>query len=212
MAKAGPGAVVRARYGGSAGKTAKAINYYTQRPDDEHIPQAERTGFSRDQDELSRGEMQGVALEQDPQKRYGYELVLSPPPTEGKSLTNEDLQSWAKGVMVNLEARRGEDLKWVAVVHEHKEHPHVHVMAWTNQRLDRGDLNAMRENAAKSLREGYSYRSSLKPEHSFASSLKRERTQEQTGSSRGVKSSGAEKEMEDSKAKSQRRVRGMGME
>ncbi len=204
------GTVVRARYGASAGKTSAAVNYYTQRPDDEHIQQEERQGFSKGQEELSREEMYILAKQQDEQKSYGYEMVLSPPPENSKDMSNEELQSWSKGVMMDLEARHGEDMKWIAVVHEHKEHPHVHVMAWTNEKLDRADLNAIRESANRSLEQGYSYRSELKPEHSFSHSVKAEKEQGQTVVSGGVKSSGNEKDIAEENKAVARRERGHG--
>jgi hypothetical protein len=57
------------------------------------------------------------------------------------------MHEWTREVMDHLEERAG-TCSWVAWEHrDHSSHDHVHVIAVTDQRLDRDDLRAIREYA-----------------------------------------------------------------
>jgi hypothetical protein len=133
---------------------------YTYRPSVQAQPEPERQGFSKTQEKLSGEEMKVLAGQQGSQNKQGYEMNLTPNPTDAKKMTPEELQSWTKGVMQDLETRSGQDLKWVATIEGNKDHPQVHVKAWSEGQLDPQHLKALNEDTARSLAEGHSYRSS----------------------------------------------------
>lgn len=120
-----------------------SLQYATQRPDREG-QQADRGPFGRS-GALERDEASAVLASRDDGGGCYYRLVLNP--GEGAS-PREDLQTWTRDVMHELERRQGQEVPWVAVIHDdHSAHAHVHVMAVTDQRLNTLDLQALRDEA-----------------------------------------------------------------
>lgn len=121
--------------GGRAAAGASA-NYYAHRPDQEG-ERGYRPGFDFGSEELTKNEV--YSLIEEGRGEYAYRMVLSP----GEDLDAGDLREWARDVM-----RPVEDMghgEWVGFVHDdHTEHPHVHVVAFTEDKLERQDLGKMR--------------------------------------------------------------------
>lgn len=121
--------------GGKAAAGASA-DYYAHRPDQDGGREY-RPGFDAENEEMPKNEVY-ERIEQG-EGNYAYRVVLSP----GQQMEAEDLREWARDVMEPVEEQGGE---WVGFVHDdHTEHPHAHIIAYTDEKLDRGDLNEMRE-------------------------------------------------------------------
>ena len=111
----------------------------------------ERIAFDGDRDSISALE----ALEEieEPEGKYYYHLILN----AGDGRSDVDLQDWTKETMANLENSldeqgKGDNLKWMAVEHnDHADHDHVHVVLILEHKLDRDDLNDLREFTTESF-------------------------------------------------------------
>jgi hypothetical protein len=115
----------------------KSADYYAHRPDADG-QRAMRLAFGAEHDELGREEVH--ALIEDAEAQYGYRMVLSP----GQDLDETELIDWTRGVMRELE--RDQDADWIGYAHASQtEHPHVHVIAFLEERLDREDFAHLRE-------------------------------------------------------------------
>jgi len=139
-------AVVKASYfrggGGSANKLRGSVRYAATRPGEEG---QERTAFSRDDDALDRAEAFGTLEEAE--GSYYYRVVLNS--GEGQEV-EADLKAWTRDTMGSLAERHGA-VAWVGFEHrDHSEHAHVHVIAVTERKLDREDLERLREAATES--------------------------------------------------------------
>jgi hypothetical protein len=134
--------VVKANYkqarGAQGSMKAKAqargsASYYETRPDSEGERQ-HREGFTADASSLSREEVRERIEEAE--GNYLYRAMLSP----GEDVQGGDLEEWARDVLEDFEG------EWVAYVHDDQtEHPHVHVIGFTDEKLDRDDFEGMRE-------------------------------------------------------------------
>lgn len=127
------------RSGGSSARSSlkKSADYYAHRPDADGL-RAQRLAFGVDHDELGRDSVQ--AMIDDAQGEYAYRMVLSP----GRDFDEEGLIDWTRGVMRELE--REHNAEWAAYAHgSQTEHPHVHVIAFLDERLDRDDFKHLRE-------------------------------------------------------------------
>ncbi len=111
----------------------------------------ERIAFDGDRDSISALE----ALEEieGAEGKYYYHLILN----AGDGRSDVDLQDWTKETMANLENSldeqgKGDNLKWMAVEHnDHADHDHVHVVLILEHKLDRDDLNDLREFTTESF-------------------------------------------------------------
>jgi hypothetical protein len=116
-----------------------SAQYYSVRADRDGERQ-ERLAFTSESDALSRVEVAAViALREE---SLAYRCVLSP----GMQMDDDDLRSWARAVMLEVSETLDHDTGYVAYLHsDQSEHPHVHVIAFANDRLDRADFAALRE-------------------------------------------------------------------
>ena len=121
---------------GGRGAAGASADYYAHRPDAEGHREY-RPGFDAENDGLAKAEVYETI--EGAEGEYAYRIVLSP----GEEMGAEELREWARDVMEPVEEDGGE---WIGFVHDdHTEHPHVHVIAFTEERLDRDDLAEMRE-------------------------------------------------------------------
>ncbi|WP_047866614.1 relaxase/mobilization nuclease domain-containing protein [Rubrobacter aplysinae] len=134
-------AIVKVNYvamsaGGRAAAGASA-DYYAHRPDSDGEREY-RPGFDVETEELDKNEVYS-RIEQG-EGDYVYRIILSPGEEE---MDAADVREWARDVMEPVEEAGGE---WVGFVHDDQtDHPHAHVIAFTDEKLDRGDLAEMRE-------------------------------------------------------------------
>lgn len=137
---------------GGRGAAGASADYYAHRPDAEGHREY-RPGFDAENDELAKNEV--YAGIEEAEGEYAYRIVLSP----GEEMEAEELREWARDVMEPVEEDGGE---WVGFVHDdHTEHPHVHVIAFTQEMLDRDDLAGMREIGTEGAELGAERRSEL---------------------------------------------------
>jgi hypothetical protein len=133
---------VRASVNGQPGMrqavTASA-RYYSVRNDRDGERQ-ERQAFTSDRDGLSLAEVRESIASRD--EMLAYRMVLSP----GVQMGAEELRDWARTVMLEVSETLDRDTRYVAYIHsDQTEHPHVHAIAFCNDRLDRSDFAALRE-------------------------------------------------------------------
>ncbi|NJK45354.1 MAG: hypothetical protein HC933_14765 [Pleurocapsa sp. SU_196_0] len=115
----------------------KSADYYAHRPDADG-EKVKRLAFDVDHDELGREAVH--AFVEEAEGEYAYRLVLSP----GRDFSEEELIDWTRGVMRELE--KDHDADWIGYVHASQtEHPHVHVIAFLDERLDREDFAHLRQ-------------------------------------------------------------------
>jgi hypothetical protein len=134
--------VVKANYkqarGVKGSRNAKATargsaRYYETRPDEDGVRQ-EREGFNAEESNLDRRDVQERI--EAAEGCYLYRTMLSP----GEDVQGQDLEEWTREVMQDFEG------DWVAYAHEDQtDHPHVHVIGFTDEKLDRDDFEGMRE-------------------------------------------------------------------
>lgn len=82
-----------------------------------------------------------------------HSMVLSPGPL-GAEMTAEQMRDWTRHVLADLEKRGGSHVSWYAVVHQHTDYIHAHVIVAAsgagmdgirhNTRFSREDFAAMR--------------------------------------------------------------------
>ena len=116
-----------------------AVNYYAHRQD-MHGDQAQRMGFSREVQGLDTQAMRDLVEQADGD--YYYRIVLSPGASRDTAV---DLQDWTRDLLLELETDHGE-FPYVAVEHrDQTDYAHVHVVMVLEKKLDRDDLDALRE-------------------------------------------------------------------
>ena len=121
-----------------------SARYYGHRPDGEGNRQY-RPGFDAERDEIGKDEVYRHA--EQGEGDYAYRIVLSP----GEELDGEELKEWTRDVMQGIEEAGG---SWAGFVHDdHTEHPHVHVIAHTDDKLSVGHFEEMREDGDTSSQE-----------------------------------------------------------
>lgn len=126
---------VRMSAGGKAAAGASA-DYYAHRPNQEGDREY-RPGFDAENDQMPKNEVY-ERIEQG-EGDYAYRIVLSP----GQQMDAEELREWSRDVMEPVEEEGGQ---WVGFVHDdHTSHPHAHIIAYTDEKLDRADLAEMRQ-------------------------------------------------------------------
>lgn len=132
-------AVVKANYmqmcPGTRQAAAASANYYSHRPNGEGEREY-RPGFDADSDEVAKSEVH-ERIEQG-SGNYAYRIVVSP----GEEMEADELRDWARDVMEPVEST---GTHWTGWVHDdHTNHPHCHIIAYTDTRLDRDDFQEMR--------------------------------------------------------------------
>jgi hypothetical protein len=149
----------RAAVGGAKGmKTARtkanaSAGYYGDRPNELGEPE-HRLAFTPEHDDLTleqvRDEMREV------EGRYMYRVMLSP----GENLEQHELRQWTREVMLEQPGVKS----WHGWVHENTDHKHVHVIAWTEGKLERRDLDGFRRDGDRELERTLEYRKELTQE------------------------------------------------
>jgi hypothetical protein len=135
--------VVRVNYrtAASGGLTAVlgSISYYTHRRDrDGQL--VSRDGFSRDETGLDTVAMRDAIRQAEGD--YYYRIVLSP---GVERETEVDLQTWTRDSLLALEKEHGE-FPYVAIEHrDQTDFAHVHVVLVLSQKLDKSDLQNLRD-------------------------------------------------------------------
>lgn len=152
-------AVVKATKYAKAGKanSAKSVKassrYYTTR-ENERGDSMERESFSKDRDDLTREEAYERLERADQEHEYHTRIVLGP--DTDREAGGVDLKEYTREVMGEVERRAG-GASWVAVEHgrdtAHSEHAHVHVIVSTDEKLNRKDLERLRDHASRSWDE-----------------------------------------------------------
>jgi hypothetical protein len=147
--------VVKANYvplGGGRSAVRASAGYYGHRPDrdgERHW----RPGFDSEREGLGKEEVYGRVKEAEGE--YAYRIVLSP----GKEMEADEVRRWTREVMESVERGGGE---WVAFVHDdHTDHPHAHVIAFTDSKLAREDFAQMREEGDRSAEPVLEFRAEV---------------------------------------------------
>lgn len=116
-----------------------SVSYYAHRRDREGQV-VERFGFSRELEGLNTQQMSELIQQGDGQ--YFYRMVLSPGAEKDSDV---DLREWTRDVLLELEGKYG-DFPYVAIEHrDQTDYAHVHVVAVLDKKLDRDDLENLRE-------------------------------------------------------------------
>jgi hypothetical protein len=146
----------RAAVGGAKGmKTARtkanaSAGYYGDRPNELGEPE-HRLAFTPEHDDLTLDQVKSEMREAD--GRYMYRVMLSP----GENLEQHELRQWTREVMLEQHGVKS----WHGWVHENTDHKHVHVIAWTQGKLER-TLEYRRE-LTQELERGRDLEKSLEP-------------------------------------------------
>ncbi len=157
------GAVAKANYSkagrsGSAKSIKASARYYTTR-ENERGESMEREAFSKDRNELSRGETYERLERADQEHEYHYRVAISP--GTDREAEGVDLKEYTREVMREIDRQQGGGSSWVAVEHSrdtaHTEHAHVHVIVSTDQKMNRDDLNKLRDQATRSWDDARDY-------------------------------------------------------
>jgi hypothetical protein len=133
---AGRGAAVRA-----------SAQYYGHRPNQEG-DRSYRDAFDDSGEGITKEQVNGYLESFDAtQYEYVYRLVLSP----GEDLEEGELKRWTRDVMHDVSMNYGD---WVGWVHnDHTEHPHTHVLGFTDYKLSKEHFEEMRHWGDKSAQE-----------------------------------------------------------
>jgi hypothetical protein len=156
----------RAAVGGAKGmKTARtkanaSAGYYGDRPNERGEPE-HRLAFTPEHDDLTLEQVRGEMREVD--GRYMYRVMLSP----GENLEPSELRQWTREVMLE----QGGVKSWHGWVHENTDHKHVHVIAWTEGKLERRDLDGFRRDGDRELERTLEYRKELAQELEYGRDL-----------------------------------------
>jgi hypothetical protein len=138
----------RAAVGGAKGmKTARtkasaSAGYYGDRPN-ELGEREHRLAFTPEHDDLTLDQVRSEMREAD--GRYMYRVMLSP----GENLEPSELRQWTREVMLEQPGVKS----WHGWVHENTDHKHVHVIAWTEGKLERRDLDGFRREGDRVLEQ-----------------------------------------------------------
>lgn len=144
------------------GRAKAGLRYYANRPDQERLTERDRDKNQEKREEQDRHTRPSrEAFTDSPQDsldlrkadrfiddspgKYAYRIVLSPDPQWGQHMQKEDLKSWAREVMQELQDKRQQDIPYLGYVHEDPKHPHVHVVALTETTLRKDDLSTLRQ-------------------------------------------------------------------
>jgi hypothetical protein len=138
----------RAAVGGAKGmksartKANASAGYYGDRPNELGEPE-HRLAFTPEHDDLTLEQVRDEMREAD--GRYMYRVMLSP----GENLEPHELKQWTREVMLEQHGVKS----WHGWVHENTDHKHVHVIAWTQGKLERRDLDGFRRDGDRVLEQ-----------------------------------------------------------
>lgn len=105
----------------------RAVRYLEGRPLGPGEQTADRSLFDADDDGLARSDACATLAACATSQLAYHRLILSPG-QGANALTRDELLLWTRRVMADLEARLGRELVWVAAVHRHTGHPHIHIL------------------------------------------------------------------------------------
>jgi hypothetical protein len=157
--RTGPRATIPAAHRGKPGtggrrSISSALRYIQVRPLGQDERPEDRAFFGRERDGVSRAEAREHLAERVTRGVAYHSMVLSPG-VGAEGMSREELQTWTRAMMADLERRMGRDLVWYAVVHRHNAHPHAHVIVGASTsgpdgrqegvRFGRADFQFMRE-------------------------------------------------------------------
>jgi hypothetical protein len=134
---------LRAGAGREAAVRASA-QYYGHRPNAEGERRS-RDAFDDAWDRIGKEQVNGYLDSSEAQQcEYVYRLTLSP----GEDLDGGELKWWTRDVMHEISMNHGD---WKGWVHDDQtEHPHTHVIGFTDHKLSREDFEEMRHWGDKS--------------------------------------------------------------
>lgn len=132
----------------------RALRYLEARPLGAGEQPSDRALFDGRDDSLTRSNA-CATLAMCATNHLAYHRLILSPGLGADALTRDELLLWTRRVMADLEARFGRDLVWVAAVHHHTGHPHIHILVGASSaraggqreqmRLTRADYAALRE-------------------------------------------------------------------
>jgi hypothetical protein len=137
---------VKARYDrglGAAVRLAKQHLRYAVHRTNEHGQRQYREVWDRD-GRLEKREAYR-RLDRSGADAYLYRLTLSPHPGHQDAGRQLGLQRWTREIMAQLDRGAEPPVEWFAVIHDHPDHRHVHVVAVSPRRLDVDHFRAMRQ-------------------------------------------------------------------
>jgi hypothetical protein len=89
-------------------------------------------------------------VDEAPKGRYFYRIVINPDPVNEDKERDLPLRELIKETMLVLQERRDTPVEWVAAVHDdHTDKRHIHALAVVKGRLNKDDLQALREAATE---------------------------------------------------------------
>ena len=149
-------AVVKANYARTtkAGtrKVKQSAGYYLRRENELGEAQ-EREAFSAEEDHLTRAEVYKRVELAAEEGEYYYRLIFAP--DTDQHAEDVDMRAYAREMMNDLEVKSQQRVAWLAVEHvgddAHSGHGHVHIIAVTERRLNREDLQEMQLQASNTF-------------------------------------------------------------
>jgi hypothetical protein len=167
----------RRSFTGNRQRLQRSADYYSQRPDGDGERQ-KRSAFDREHEGLSKADVDEFIAKGEGE--FGYRMVMSP----GRDLDESELQDWTRGVMQHLESQH--EAQWVAYAHvDQTEHPHVHVISFVDEKLDRDDFYELRALGDFEASQVMTYW------HRLERSLSNEKDEDDPESGAGARGSGA---------------------
>lgn len=140
------GTIVRHRFSLSGGTRAvirMAVLYLECRPLSPRERPTDRGLFDRTTDGITRtaatSDLVAVAT-----NRLAYHRLILSPRYDAATMDRDALLRWTRHVLADLERQQGRQLVWVAAVHRHTTHPHVHVLVGATARSADGTRTTVR--------------------------------------------------------------------
>ena len=88
-----------------------------------------------------------------PKGTHLYTVIVNPDPKTEDTHKDLDMRAITIATMQSIEARVGQPVVWVAAVHDdHTDKNHVHALAAVPRRLDKLDLDRIRETTTQACR------------------------------------------------------------
>jgi hypothetical protein len=93
-------------------------------------------------------------IDEAPKGTHFYTIIVNPDPTTEDTHKDLDMRAITLTTMQSIEERVSQPVIWVAAVHDdHTDKNHVHALAAVPRRLDRPDLDHIREATTQACRE-----------------------------------------------------------
>lgn len=132
----------------------RALRYLEARPLGAGEQPADRALFDGNDEGLTRSDTCAI-LATCATNRLAYHRLILSPGLGADALTHDELLLWTRRIMADLVARFGRELVWVAALHRHTGHPHIHILVGASSaraggqreqvRFTRADYAALRE-------------------------------------------------------------------